>query len=129
MTAASDLYSLGCVLYELLTGRTPYAFKTLAELLVKHREEDIPPVRELRPEVSDRLEAAVMHALARDPDYRPESAAALAEELAIASPEPPTRQLPRATGHAGDRSPSLAHVRDAGAARPAHARTAARSSR
>jgi uncharacterized protein HemX len=38
-----------------------------------------------------------MHALARNPDYRPESAAALAEELAIASPEPPTRQLPSAT--------------------------------
>jgi hypothetical protein len=39
-----------------------------------------------------------MHALARNPDYRPESAAALAEELAIASPEPPTRPLPQSSG-------------------------------
>jgi serine/threonine protein kinase len=98
VTAAADLYSLGCVLYELLTGRTPYVFSTLPELVVKQREEVIQPVRELRPDVSERLEAAVMHALARNPEYRPESAAALAEELAIASPEPPTRQLPRATG-------------------------------
>jgi hypothetical protein len=39
-----------------------------------------------------------MHALARNPDYRPESAAALAEELAIASPDPPTRPLPQTSG-------------------------------
>jgi eukaryotic-like serine/threonine-protein kinase len=98
VTAAADLYSLGCVLYELLTGRTPYVFETLPELVVKHREEVIPPLRELRPDVPERLEAAVMRALARNPDYRPESAAALAEELAVASPDPPTRPLPRATG-------------------------------
>ena len=39
-----------------------------------------------------------MHALARNPEYRPESAAVFAEELAAASPEPPTRPLPQATG-------------------------------
>ncbi len=98
VTASADIYSLGCVLYELLTGRTPHVFKTLPELVVKHREEAIQPLRELRPEVPERLEAAVMHALARNPQYRPESAAAFAEELAIASPEPPTRPLPQATG-------------------------------
>jgi eukaryotic-like serine/threonine-protein kinase len=98
VTAAADIYSLGCVLYELLTGRTPYVFETLPELVVKHREESIAPVRELRSDVSERLEAAVMHSLARNPDYRPESAAAFAEELAAASPEPPTRPLPQPAG-------------------------------
>jgi serine/threonine-protein kinase len=98
VTAAADIYSLGCVLYELLTGRTPYVFETLPELVVKHKQETIPPVRELRSDVPERVEAAVMHALARNPDYRPESAAALAEELAIASPEPPTRPLPSPAG-------------------------------
>jgi serine/threonine protein kinase len=98
VTAAADIYSLGCVLYELLTGRTPYLFETLPELVVKHREESIAPLRELRPDVPERLEAAVMHALARNSDYRPESAAALAEELAIASPDPPTRPLPQTSG-------------------------------
>jgi eukaryotic-like serine/threonine-protein kinase len=98
VTAAADIYSLGCVLYELLTGRTPYLFETLPELVVKHREESIAPLSEVRPDVPERLEAAVMHALARNPDYRTESAAALAEELAIASPDPPTRPLPHASG-------------------------------
>ena len=98
VTAAADIYSLGCVLYELLTGRTPYLFETLPELVVKHREESIAPLREVRPDVPERLEAAVMHALARNPAYRPQSAAALAEALAIASPDPPTRPLPQASG-------------------------------
>jgi eukaryotic-like serine/threonine-protein kinase len=98
VTAAADIYSLGCVLYELLTGRTPYLFDTLPELVVKHREEPIAPLREVRPDVPERLEAEVMHALARNPDYRPKSAAALAEGLAIASPDPPTRPLPQTSG-------------------------------
>jgi eukaryotic-like serine/threonine-protein kinase len=98
VTAAADIYSLGCVLYELLTGRTPYVFETLPELVVKHRQESIQPLRELRRDAPERLEAAVMHALARNPDYRPESAAAFAEELAAASPEPPTRPLPQSAG-------------------------------
>jgi serine/threonine protein kinase len=98
VTAAADIYSLGCVLYELLTERTPYVFETLPQLVMKHREEAIQPLREMRPDVPERLEAAVMHALARNPDYRPESAAALAQELAVASPEPPTQALPRPEG-------------------------------
>jgi eukaryotic-like serine/threonine-protein kinase len=97
VTASADIYSLGCVLYELLAGRTPYVFQTLPELVVKHREETIEPLREIRPEIPERVEAAIMHALARNPDYRPESAAAFAEELAAASPDPPTRPLPVAS--------------------------------
>jgi serine/threonine protein kinase len=100
VTASADIYSLGCVLYELLTGRTPYVFQTLPELVVKHREETIEPLRELRPEITEPLEAAIMHSLARNPDYRPESAAAFAGELAAASPDPPTRPLPVSTGTA-----------------------------
>jgi eukaryotic-like serine/threonine-protein kinase len=100
VTASADIYSLGCVLYELLRGRTPYVFKTLPELVVKHRQEEIEPLREVRSEIPERLEAAIMHALARNPDYRPESAAAFAEELTSASPDPPTRPLPTSTGTA-----------------------------
>jgi serine/threonine-protein kinase len=96
VTAAADIYSLGCVLYECLTGRTPYVFETLAELAVKHRQEPIQPLRELRPEVPEGIEAVVMRCLARNPDYRPPSAAAVAQELSAASPEPATRPLPRA---------------------------------
>jgi serine/threonine protein kinase len=98
VTAAADIYSLGCVLFELLTGRTPYVFETLPELVVKQREAPITPIRELRPDVPAELEAAVMHCLARRPDYRPGSAAALAQELAAGSPEPPTEAIPRPSG-------------------------------
>jgi eukaryotic-like serine/threonine-protein kinase len=98
VTAAADIYSLGCVLFELLTGRTPYVFESLPELVVKQREEPITPIRELRPDVPAELEGAVMHCLARGPEYRPASAAELAQELAAGSPEPPTEPLPRPSG-------------------------------
>jgi len=98
VTAAADIYALGCVLYEGLAGRTPYVFETLAELAVKHQQEPIPPVRELRNGVPEPLEAVVMRCLARNPDYRPGSAAELAQELSAAEPEAATRPLPVATG-------------------------------
>jgi serine/threonine protein kinase len=86
VTAAADIYALGAVLYELLTGRPPYEAGSLAELFAKQAEGSITPLRELAPEAPVRLEDAVMHALARAPEYRPESAATLAAELAA----PPT---------------------------------------
>ena len=98
VTAAADIYSFGCVLYECLTGRTPYVFETLAELAVKHRQEPITPVRELRPEIPEALEAVVMRSLARNPEYRPPSAAALGQELAGSAPDDVTRPLPQASG-------------------------------
>jgi serine/threonine protein kinase len=82
VSAAADVYALGAVLYELLTGRPPYEADNLAELFVKQTEGSIVPLRELAPAAPAELEDAVMHALARAPEYRPESAAAFAGELA-----------------------------------------------
>ena len=98
VTAAADIYGLGVVLYELLTGRTPFVFESVTDLVAKHRESTVTPVRELEPAVPEALEAAVMTCLARNPDYRPASAAGLAHELAAASPEPPTVPLPPTSG-------------------------------
>src|SRR4051812_45709830 len=91
VTAAADVYSLGAVLYELLTGRPPYAFDSLADLAAKQTSGHITPVSELAPNVPPHVEDAVMRSLARNPAYRPASAADFARELG--APDEPTVPL------------------------------------
>jgi serine/threonine protein kinase len=88
VTAATDIYSLGAVVYELLTGRAPYEFESLADLAAQQAVGVITPLRDLEPSVPEPVEAAVMHALAREPRFRPASAADFAHELAAASQLP-----------------------------------------
>ena len=91
VTTSADVYALGAVLYELLTGRPPYRPASLAELGELQTAGSVAPVSELAPEVPPHVEDAVMRSLARNPAYRPASAEALAREL---SDEPPTTVWP-----------------------------------
>ena len=108
-TPASDLYSLGIVAFELLTGRRPFEGDSVAAEAVAHVTGVVPPVRELNPSLPSELDAVFAKALAKDPKYRFGSAAEFVaalrhslEEAAGATaivgpawtPTAPTRQVP-----------------------------------
>jgi eukaryotic-like serine/threonine-protein kinase len=81
ISAATDVYSLGVVLWELLAGEVPFVGESFVAVAMRHVNEPPPSLREQRPDVSPRLAAAVERALAKDPARRFPSMAALSREL------------------------------------------------
>src|SRR3954453_1379632 len=71
---ASDLYSIGIILYELLGGRVPFGGDSAVSIALKHVSDQPPPLRELRPDIHPRLEQAIGRALLKDPAQRYASA-------------------------------------------------------
>jgi serine/threonine protein kinase len=82
-TPATDVYALGVVLYQFLTGRLPYEGSTLAELAVRQQNERPLPPSTYNDEVSETLGAAVLRALEGDPNRRYASASELAGGLQL----------------------------------------------
>jgi eukaryotic-like serine/threonine-protein kinase len=84
VTAASDLYSIGVMLYEMLAGRLPFEGDSAVAIALKHLSEQPTPLSVLRPDVHPALEAVVMAALAKDPAQRWQSADDFAQGLEAA---------------------------------------------
>ncbi|HEX7598334.1 MAG TPA: protein kinase [Polyangia bacterium] len=77
----SDIYSVGSILYEMLTGVPPYEGDNVMEILHKKANQAPPPLSELRADVPPQVVALVDRAMARDPKRRPQSMAELAREI------------------------------------------------
>jgi len=99
LDARSDVYSLACVLYEMLAGEPPHAGTTARTLIARRFTEPAPRVRRLRPEVPPALEQALVRALDAAPEGRFPSAAAFAEALTAPA---------AGMGRSGPRLPSVA---------------------
>ena len=82
--AASDIYSLGCVLFEALTGHVPYERPTAISKIHAHMADRVPSARDEVPEVPEQLDAIIARAMAKRPEDRFGSAAELAAALARA---------------------------------------------
>ena len=81
----ADIYSFGCMAYELLAGRSPFADRTPQRMMAAHMAEPPRPVSEYRPDVPEPLARMVMQCLEKDVSARPQSASALMTALDAAS--------------------------------------------
>jgi serine/threonine-protein kinase len=70
----SDIYSLGIILYEMVTGRVPYSAETPIAIVFKHIQDPLPPARNIIPDLSEALELVLLKSLAKTPDDRYQSA-------------------------------------------------------
>jgi serine/threonine protein kinase len=103
----SDIYALGTILYELLTGTLPYGGATPFEIMAKKLQEPVPSIRDSRPDLSAGIEVVVMKALARDPAKRYQTATMLAADLIAAVSSSPEASL-RLSGDAGNSDATVA---------------------
>lgn len=85
----TDIYSLGIVLFEMVTGRQPYEEETPAKLMMKHVLDPVPDLREFAPDLPENLQPVISRALAKDRSERFSSAGGLVQAVQAAQSEGP----------------------------------------
>ena len=95
-TIKSDIYSLGILMYELLTGKVPFKGENAVEIAIKQMKDQIPSICSMNPNIPQSIENIVLKASAKNPKNRYESASAMHEDLLNAL-KPEVMNQPRVT--------------------------------
>lgn len=104
----SDIYSLGAMLFEMLTGQRPYTAETPTKVMMKHVLDPTPDILEANPNLPEDTAEVIYRAMAKDPLGRYETAGALADALSAVS-----RQIPSRRARRGEVADELAAALDA----------------
>jgi serine/threonine-protein kinase len=124
LTPASDVFAVGVVVYQALTGRVPYPGEDPTEVAVEQQARRVPPPSSLAPGIGERLDRVVLQALAPEPGVRFSSATAMSHALAVASAD-----VPSSSSSHSDQTTQLVSVAKRRPPAPGSRRRSARRSR